>query len=82
MRPGEAIVVTDQDHEANSGPWRRLADEARLPVCLADSHAKQLVVPMVLPNWSDAILTTEMYCADVVERLLHAGGVAHAPSGV
>jgi cysteine desulfurase family protein (TIGR01976 family) len=27
MRPGEAIIVTDQDHEANSGPWRRLADE-------------------------------------------------------
>lgn len=26
LRPGDAIVVTDQDHEANSGPWRRLAD--------------------------------------------------------
>lgn len=26
LEPGEAIVVTDQDHEANSGPWRRLAD--------------------------------------------------------
>jgi selenocysteine lyase/cysteine desulfurase len=26
LRPGEAIVVTDQDHEANSGAWRRLAD--------------------------------------------------------
>ncbi|MFC3615991.1 aminotransferase class V-fold PLP-dependent enzyme [Lutimaribacter marinistellae] len=26
MRPGEAIIVTDQDHEANSGPWRRLAE--------------------------------------------------------
>jgi selenocysteine lyase/cysteine desulfurase len=26
MQPGEAIVVTQQDHEANSGPWRRLAD--------------------------------------------------------
>lgn len=25
LRPGSAIVVTDQDHEANSGPWRRLA---------------------------------------------------------
>lgn len=25
MQPGEAIVVTNQDHEANSGPWRRLA---------------------------------------------------------
>lgn len=24
MQPGDAIVVTDQDHEANSGPWRRL----------------------------------------------------------
>ena len=27
MSAGEAIVVTNQDHEANSGPWRRLADE-------------------------------------------------------
>jgi len=27
LSPGEAIVVTDQDHEANSGPWRRLAEE-------------------------------------------------------
>ncbi|WP_037372328.1 aminotransferase class V-fold PLP-dependent enzyme [Salipiger mucosus] len=26
LSPGEAIVVTDQDHEANSGPWRRLAE--------------------------------------------------------
>jgi selenocysteine lyase/cysteine desulfurase len=27
LSPGDAIVVTDQDHEANTGPWRRLADE-------------------------------------------------------
>ena len=26
MQPGEAIIVTNQDHEANSGAWRRLAD--------------------------------------------------------
>ena len=26
MSEGEAIVVTNQDHEANTGPWRRLAD--------------------------------------------------------
>lgn len=26
LAPGDAIVVTDQDHEANSGPWRKLAD--------------------------------------------------------
>lgn len=27
LKQGEAIVVTDQDHEANSGPWRRLAED-------------------------------------------------------
>lgn len=27
LASGDAIVVTNQDHEANSGPWRRLADE-------------------------------------------------------
>ncbi len=27
MSPGEAIIVTNQDHEANTGPWWRLADE-------------------------------------------------------
>ena len=27
LKPGQAIVVTNQDHEANSGVWRRLADE-------------------------------------------------------
>jgi selenocysteine lyase/cysteine desulfurase len=26
MEPGDAIIVTNQDHEANSGPWRRLAE--------------------------------------------------------
>lgn len=25
MQPGDAFIVTNQDHEANSGPWRRLA---------------------------------------------------------
>jgi len=27
MGEGEAIIVTNQDHEANTGPWRRLAEE-------------------------------------------------------
>lgn len=26
MQPGEAVIVTNQDHEANSGPWRRLTE--------------------------------------------------------
>lgn len=28
LRPGDEIIVTNQDHEANSGVWRRLAGEA------------------------------------------------------
>lgn len=27
LEPGDDIIVTNQDHEANSGVWRRLADE-------------------------------------------------------
>ncbi len=27
LAPGDAIIVTNQDHEANSGVWRRLGDE-------------------------------------------------------
>jgi selenocysteine lyase/cysteine desulfurase len=27
IKPGQNIVVTNQDHEANSGPWRRLAED-------------------------------------------------------
>jgi len=27
IKPEQSIVVTNQDHEANSGPWRRLAEE-------------------------------------------------------
>lgn len=26
LKPGDAIIVTNQDHEANTGNWRRLAD--------------------------------------------------------
>ncbi len=26
MTAGEAVIVTNQDHEANTGPWRRLAE--------------------------------------------------------
>lgn len=26
LKPGDAIIVTNQDHEANTGPWRRLQE--------------------------------------------------------
>lgn len=27
LSPGDAIIVTNQDHEANTGPWRRLEED-------------------------------------------------------
>ncbi|MGH1465481.1 MAG: aminotransferase class V-fold PLP-dependent enzyme [Cognatishimia sp.] len=27
LNPGDTIIVTNQDHEANTGPWRRLAED-------------------------------------------------------
>jgi len=27
LTAGDEIIVTDQDHEANSGVWRRMAEE-------------------------------------------------------
>jgi selenocysteine lyase/cysteine desulfurase len=27
LEPGDAIIVTNQDHEANTGPWRRLSND-------------------------------------------------------
>lgn len=32
LQPGDEIIVTNQDHEANSGVWRRLADRG-LKIC-------------------------------------------------
>ncbi|EBA02866.1 aminotransferase, class V [Rhodobacterales bacterium HTCC2150] len=30
MSPGDVVIVTNQDHEANSGPWRRLAERGMI----------------------------------------------------
>lgn len=32
LKPGDEIIVTDQDHEANSGVWRRMADEIGMTI--------------------------------------------------
>ena len=26
LKPGDEVIVTDQDHEANISPWRRLSE--------------------------------------------------------
>ena len=48
LAPGSEIVVTNQDHEANGGAWRRLADsgvevrEWRIDACSGDLDLEQL----------------------------------------
>ncbi len=69
LKPGAAIVVTDQDHEANSGVWRRLAEagvevrEWRLdpatghldPARLADLLADGRVRLVAFPHCSNVV---------------------------
>lgn len=39
LQPGDEIVVTRLDHDANVAPWLDLADDRQLQVRLADVHA-------------------------------------------
>ena len=93
MRPGEAIVVTDQDHEANSGPWRRLADEGieirewKIDPADLDALLDERVRLVCFPHCSNVVGAVN----PVVEitALAHAAGafvcvdgVSYAPHGL
>ncbi|SFS11520.1 aminotransferase class V-fold PLP-dependent enzyme [Yoonia litorea] len=68
IKPGQSIVVTNQDHEANSGPWRRLADEGvsvlewqidpetgHLPLEALDELLAQDVALVCFPHCSNVV---------------------------
>ena len=82
MEPGDAIVVTNQDHEANSGPWRRLAEEGiEIREWQIDPETGSLSVddlPRLLPG---ARLLVFPHCSNVVGEINDVAGitaVAHA----
>lgn len=67
--PGQAIIVTDQDHEANSGPWRRLADdgiEIREWRMRPDGH---LDTADLIPLLEGAKLLCFPHCSNVVGEI-------------
>jgi len=68
LRPGDAIIVTNQDHEANSGPWRRLA-EAGIDVREwgIDKETGRLD-PQGLKNWLDdkVRLVCFPHCSNII----------------
>jgi selenocysteine lyase/cysteine desulfurase len=68
LKPGDQIIVTDQDHEANSGAWRRLTREGavvrewcvdpatgELPVAQLDALLTDRTRLLVLPHASNVV---------------------------
>lgn len=70
LRPGDAIVVTNQDHEANSGPWRRLADEGvEIREWSIDPETGHLDTTDLVPLLDGARLLAFPHCSNVVGEL-------------
>ncbi len=93
LQRGDAIVVTDQDHEANSGAWRGLADhgievrEWRLdPDTGHLDHAKlvdlldERVRLVAFPHCSNVI--GEINDVAAISRMAHAAGAVVCVDGV
>jgi selenocysteine lyase/cysteine desulfurase len=88
-----AIVVTDQDHEANSGPWRRLAEEGiEVRVWGIDRDTGNLNPERLKPLLDDKVrLVCFPHCSNVVgeindvariTRMVHAAGAFVCVDGV
>jgi len=93
IKPGQSIVVTNQDHEANSGPWRKLADEGvsvlewQVHPETGELHADDLAKLLE----QDVALVCFPHCSNVVgaindvaaiTRLAHSAGARVCVDGV
>lgn len=83
IKPGQHIIVTNQDHEANSGPWRRLAEDGiGIREWRIDPVTGSLD-PMVLAGMVDdeTALVCFPRCSNVVAEINDVAaitGIAHA----
>ena len=82
LAPGDAIVVTNQDHEANSGPWRRLAEAGIAVREWRIDPATGLLDPAALaPLLDGAKLLCFPHCSNVVGAINDVAAItaqAHA----
>ena len=70
LTPGEVIVVTNQDHEANSGAWRRLAGDGIVVREWRVDPGTGLLDPADLPGLLDgARLLCFPHCSNVVAAI-------------
>lgn len=76
LQPGDAIVVTNQDHEANSGPWRRLADEGiEVREWRIDPATGHLDPERLAPLLKGAKLVCFPHCSNVVGEINDVAGI-------
>ena len=93
LDPGDAIVVTNQDHEANSGPWRRLAEDGiEIREWKIDPESGHLELEALVDLLDDQVrLVCFPHCSNVVGEinpvtkiiaLAHAAGAFVCVDGV
>lgn len=93
LKAGDAIVVTDQDHEANTGPWRRLAERGveirewkidpetgHLPIAGLQSLLDERVRLVCFPHASNIV--AEINPVAQIAALAHAAGAFVCVDGV
>ncbi|MBS0385550.1 MAG: aminotransferase class V-fold PLP-dependent enzyme, partial [Proteobacteria bacterium] len=93
LKPGDAIIVTNQDHEANSGPWRRLADRGvevrewkldrdsgHLPIEGLEALLDERVKLVCFPHASNIV--AEINPVAEIVALAHAAGAFACVDGV
>ena len=86
LKPGDAIVVTNQDHEANTGPWRRLADSGiEVREWQIDPATGHLPLDRLGPLLKGAKLVCFPHCSNVVAEVnpvAEIAAMAHAEGAV
>lgn len=93
LAPGDAVIVTDQDHEANSGPWRRLAargievrewkldpETGHLPIEGLKKLLDRRVKLLAFPHASNVV--AEISPVAEIAAIAHQAGVAVCVDGV
>ncbi|MEQ1770673.1 MAG: aminotransferase class V-fold PLP-dependent enzyme [Devosia sp.] len=93
LRPGDAVIVTNQDHEANTGAWRKLAsrgieirewgidkDTGHLDIKKLEKLLDSKVRLLTMPHVSNII--GEINPVEEVTRLARANGTVSVVDGV
>ncbi|WP_019955091.1 aminotransferase class V-fold PLP-dependent enzyme [Yoonia vestfoldensis] len=77
IKPGQKIIVTDQDHEANSGPWRRLAEDGVRVVEWQLDRDTGLLNPDDLAQLlgDDTALVCFPHCSNVIGAINDVAGI-------